>query len=549
VDGEVDRAIHALGKGPKGITPFHWELEFPEVFTTNENGQVTGGFDVIVGNPPFMGGSKLSTAAGALYVLWLAIIHEGSRGKSDLVAHFFRRAFALLRKDGTLGMIATNTIRRGDTRETGLLWLREHGGSIYKAESRKTWPGEAAVVISVVHIAKSCAFGSRPVLNNQAVNQITAYLFHMGPDASPATLRANRPLVHSGTNINGEGFVLTPQLREQFIVEDPKCARHIRPYLGAEDMNDSPTATARRFAIFLEGLDEDSVKQFPVLYRHLYDSVRLQRQQSAERRLRECWWLYSRPATDLYSACKGVTRILASGRHGLHLSFAFQSTDTIFSDALTCFIFDRYYGFAILQSRIHELWATFFGSSLGDALRYIPEDCFETFALPQNCESNSTLECIGDQYYHHRAALMERYNHGLTTTYNRFHDPEEQTVEICKLRELHDQMDRAVIDAYGWVDVQPRCQFIPQFEDEDDGDENGRQRNKKYRYRWPDEIRDEVLARLLDLNRQRALEEGQLIADLAESAPSKTNGRKKKRAADAATAANGPLFATQKGVD
>jgi hypothetical protein len=72
---------------------------------------------------------------------------------------------------------------------------------------------------------------------------------------------------------------------------------------------------------------------------------------------------------------------------------------------------------------------------------------------------------------------------------------------------MHDAMDRAVLDAYGWADVEPRCEFIPEFEDEDD-EENGRPHRKKYRYRWPDEVRDDVLARLLDLNRQRALEEG-----------------------------------------
>jgi hypothetical protein len=71
-------------------------------------------------------------------------------------------------------------------------------------------------------------------------------------------------------------------------------------------------------------------------------------------------------------------------------------------------------------------------------------------------------------------------------------------------------MDLAVLDAYGWTDLQPRCEFIPEFDDEDDEDENGRPRRNEYRYRWPDEVRDDVLARLLELNRQRAIEEGHL---------------------------------------
>jgi hypothetical protein len=102
---------------------------------------------------------------------------------------------------------------------------------------------------------------------------------------------------------------------------------------------------------------------------------------------------------------------------------------------------------------------------------------------------------------------------GLTQTSNRFHDRNEDSSEILQLRELHELMDRAVLEAYGWMDIQHSCEFIPEFEEEDNEDENGRQRKKKYRYRWPDDIRDEVLARLLKLNRQRALEEGQSGTD------------------------------------
>ena len=102
---------------------------------------------------------------------------------------------------------------------------------------------------------------------------------------------------------------------------------------------------------------------------------------------------------------------------------------------------------------------------------------------------------------------MIRNNEGLTKTYNRFHDPNEDSPDIVRLRELHAAMDRAVLDAYGWQDIQPVCEFIPEFDDEEDEDDNGRPKKKKYRYKWPEAIHDEVLARLLELNRQRAEEE------------------------------------------
>ena len=99
---------------------------------------------------------------------------------------------------------------------------------------------------------------------------------------------------------------------------------------------------------------------------------------------------------------------------------------------------------------------------------------------------------------------MVRNNEGLTKTYNRFHDPDERSPDILKLRELHAAMDRAVLDAYGWTDLKPTCEFLLDYEDEEDEDESGggRRRKKPWRYRWPDEFRDEVLARLLELNRQ-----------------------------------------------
>jgi hypothetical protein len=119
---------------------------------------------------------------------------------------------------------------------------------------------------------------------------------------------------------------------------------------------------------------------------------------------------------------------------------------------------------------------------------------------------------------------------GLTETYNRFHDPEERDPEVLRLRGLHETMDRAALDAYGWRDIQPTCEFLLDFEDDADEENHEPSRRKKpWRYRWPDEIRDEVLARLLELNRVRA-EEEQLSGVTAEAnSKSRANGQPRKR--------------------
>ena len=107
-----------LRRWHKGIRPLHWELEFPEVF---QNGR--GGFDAFVGNPPFAGKNTIAEGSPVGFLDWLKQLHPESHGNADLVAHFFRRCFDLLRPDGTLGLIATNTIAQGDTRSTGLRWI------------------------------------------------------------------------------------------------------------------------------------------------------------------------------------------------------------------------------------------------------------------------------------------------------------------------------------------------------------------------------------------------------------------------------------------
>ena len=117
-------------------------------------------------------------------------------------------------------------------------------------------------------------------------------------------------------------------------------------------------------------------------------------------------------------------------------------------------------------------------------------------------------------------------NEGPTKTYNRFHDPNERSPEIQQLRELHDNIDRTVLDAYGWPDLVPTCGFLLDYEEDEDEDNGSSRRKKPWRYRWPDDFRHEVLARLLELNKERA-EQERLAGLTAEATAGKSKGRKK----------------------
>lgn len=552
-----------LRDGARGIPAFHWEIEFPEVFTRDN-----GGFDAFVGNPPFMGGTKISSNLGTPYLDYLLQIHDESHGNGDLVAHFYRRGFKMLRDGGAFGLIATNTIAQGDTRATGLRWIRKHGGSIYAARTRVKWPDStAAVVVSTVHIAKGPIHG-RCDLNDRSTQAITAFLFPAGPDDDPEALRANRDKSFLGCKIYGQGFTFDDgdadanpvALMHKLLREDRRNGERIFPYIGGEELNESPTQDHRRYVINFEQIplrreereetwaDADArvrlawrrsgivpldypdavAADWPQLLQIVEEKVKPERlllggNPSAVER-RRLWWQFGRYTPALFDAMRSLQRVLAVSQVGNRLAFAFQPTDRVFSHAVCLFAFASGGAFSVLQSRLHEIWARLFGSSMKDDLRYTPSDCLETFPFPAWLESNQDLEQAGCSYYDFRAALMIRNNEGLTKTYNRFHDPDERDPDIVTLRDLHDAMDRAVLDAYGWTNIRPTCEFILDYEDDED-ETPGRasRRRKPWRYRWADDVRDGVLGKLLQLNAERA-EEERLAAEAAAKAAASAIG-------------------------
>ncbi len=551
--------IEQLRADDPPLAPFHWQIEFPEVFDRGNPG-----FDAFVGNPPFLGATSAAASNRPNYTRWLRHIHVESAGKCDLVAHFFRRAFCLLRDGGTLGFIATNTIAQGDTRSSGLRWICENGGAIYNATRRYKWPGKAAVVVCIVHLARGEVIYEKR-LDGRAVSQITAFLFVQGGHRNPIRLAANRNRALRGSVVLGMGFTFDNTDRkgvassleemQQLIESSPRNADVIEPYIGGEEVNRSPTHAHHRFVI--------NFHDFPLRREDLGTlwSVADERQRTGwlrtglvpldypkpvaadwpdllliiERRVKPeriasskssvsgyasrvlTWWQYAHRAKELYASISnsGLNRVLAMTRHSQHPTYTFLPARVVFADSLNVFPLATYSALSALQTRPHEIWARFFGSSMKDDLRYTPSDCFETFPFPDRWESDRILESVGRTYYEHRAALMVANDEGLTKTYNRFHDPYEHDPGVQKLRDLHAAMDRAVLDAYGWTDIPTGCDFFPLHPDDEPDPDSARPKRIPHRYRWPDEIQNEVLARLLDLNTTRAAAERQSPTNVA----------------------------------
>ena len=491
------------------FAPFHWEIEFPEVFD-REN----PGFDGFVGNPPFAGKNNVAASNVDGYPKWLKALHEQSHGNADLVAHFYRRAFGLLRDGGAFGLIATNTIAQGDTRSSGLRWICKNGGEIYRATKRVKWPGEAAVVVSVLHVAKGQVVGGK-VLDGENVDNITAFLFHRGHHDDPVRLKANSGKSFVGSYVLGMGFtfddtdrkgIASPIAVMQRLMEaNPQNREVIFPYIGGKEVNTSPIHKPHRFVInFDERSEEECRKCWPDLMAIIEDRVKPTRMTDNRATYRKHWWQYGEKRLELHAAIVGLNRVLVISQVTQHMSFAFLPTQMVYAHRLYVFADESNSFFAVLQSSVHEVWARFFGSSLEDRFMYATSGCFETFPFPANWKTLSVLEAVGKAYHDSRAEMMVEHNEGMTKTYNRFHNPYENDSQINKLRKMHATMDRAVLDAYGWTDIPTDCNFLLDYEIDE---ATWGRKKKPYRFRWPDPVRDEVLARLLALNAERAAEE------------------------------------------
>ena len=466
--------LDEMRQGDKPLVPFHWEIEFPEVF-----GRSNPGFDAIIGNPPFLGGRNLTEIQGELYSKWLLSLHEETSGGADLVAHFFRRSFNIIRKNGALGLISTNTIAQGDTRSSGLRWICNNGGEIYSVRRRLMWPGMAAVIVSVVHIFKGIS-NLKKTIDFQPFEKITAFLFHSGGNDNPQKIVTNKNKSYQGCIILGMGFTfddtdssgVSNSLDEMrsLIEKNPINKDVIFPYIGGEEVNNSPQQTHHRYVINFGEMSENYCNNnWPDLMKILEKKVKPERiKKDAENypRMVYEWWKFWNSRPDLSNAISSLNRVIVTARVGKYACFTFLNSKMVYSEQLIVFPFFSYSSFCSLQSRVHELWARFFSSSMKDDLRYTPSDCFETFPFPPDWETAPALEAVGQAYYEYRAQLMIQNNQGLTETYNRFHNPEENDPAILKLRELHTAMDTAVLAAYGWSDIPTECQFLLDYEDE-----------------------------------------------------------------------------------
>lgn len=466
--------------------PFHWPLEFPEVFER-------GGFDGVVGNPPFMWGNRISIKLGYKYRSWLQEIHLGAQGQTDLCAHFLRRAFAVLSPQGTLGLIATNSISETDTLRGGLLPVTENGGVIYRASTNDPWPGAASVHIATVNIRKG-DFNGAKFLDGVQVESIAPDLTTGQLFSTPRRLKDNFSKGFKGVDFGGTGFILNHSEIAEIRRSCPDECRFLWPLINAQDVTSIPSQTPARSIINFSGMELDEVRSAaPTLLSIVEERVKPHRAEAKSKIHREKWWLYFWPRPELYSRLEGQNFVIVNPVVAKWTTFSLLPAHAVFSNALNVFPIEDHALLAILQSTIHSDWAVTYGSSMEQRPRYNPSDCFETFPFPAKWADHEVLRDIGKTYSSHRSEVMTSRDEGLTMTYNRFHDPSESSIDIEKLRQLHCEIDQYVSAAYGWTDL-------------DLG--HGFHRTKEgIRFTISEDARNKVQSSLIKLNQERYEEE------------------------------------------
>ncbi|MFJ9886312.1 Eco57I restriction-modification methylase domain-containing protein [Streptomyces sp. NPDC091287] len=498
--GVVDRWL--TGERAAAVRPLHWPLEFPEIMGVGG----ASGFDAVIGNPPFIGGQKLTGALGTDYREYLVNrIGGGKRGSADLCAYFLLRNLALAPGRRT-GIIATNTIAQGDTREVGLDQAVEGGWQVYRAIPSKPWPGTAAVVVSLLWLGGRVGDGEQPVLDGNDVRGITPGLgARSRVSGNPYRLAANAGQSFIGSYVLGTGFILSTDEARELIEKDPRNAEVVFPYLNGEDLNSRPDCSASRWVINFHGWSQERAAKYEDVFAIVERAVKPVRLRNNRKVYSDYWWQYAEKRPAMLKAIVDLERVLVLARVSKTVIPVRIPTGQVTSEQVITFPTASSAELAALSSSLHYWWALRYSGDMRGDLRYAPSDVFETFPRPDETER---LTAAGDALEAAHREAMSAHAVGLTKLYNMVHTEAEQAAEITAVRSARIEVDEAVVEAHGWKNLD----LLHGFQKTAQGP----------RFTIAPTAQTEILDRLLELNHARYKEE--------QAAGLHTPGAKKKAA-------------------
>jgi len=479
--------------------PFHWPLEFPEVFA-----RTNSGFDSMLGNPPFMFGKNVTLNMGRSYNAYLINLNTDANKNVDLCAHFFVRVYNLISVGRCFAMLASSSISEGVTGNASLGKICSIGGSIFQARTKIKWPGRAAVYVATVGIFKG-RWLSQKMLDGNPVSEISPLLTdEEGCKLEP--LVSNDGLAFVGVIPNGSGLFLCEDEYRSLIAKDDKFKDVLFPYITGEDLNAS-TRRQRRYIINFWDWPMARSRQYQDVFKIVEERVKPHRAtlSDVKKRAKEKWWLYEASAKNMFHAIgksgffikkpkgqfRSLSQAIAIARISKTAAFTFVPTDAIYAAEVVIIANDDYGLFAVLQSSIHVAFAWNWAGKMKTDLRYSPTLCFATFPFPP---IDDHLRTAGERFYSSRQQLLESRAIGLTDLYGRFHDPRYEDTDLLAIRGLIRGIDLQVIKAYGWGDINldhgfHEVAYLPE--------------NDRVRFTISEAARLETLGRLSHLNRDR----------------------------------------------
>ncbi len=430
--------------------------------------------DFIVGNPPYMGQARMRDAFGDGYVEALRSVYVDVPDTADLVMYWWFKAAEAVGGGRTVraGLITTNTLVQAQNREVLEQAAFRNVGVVWAVPDHP-WVdevGSAAVRVALTVTARN---PSKAIIvrvdNNGRVTRETSHV-RLNADltghadvatASTRPLAENSGLASPGYKLHGAGFVLTAEEAGILRQMDVSHSKFIRPYLNGRDLASRP----RGASLIDFGLcDEDSAKAVPVLYDILRDRVKPERDANSRAAYRTFWWRFGEPRRDLRSAVQHLSRYIATVETSKHRFFVFLASHVAPDNMLICIALESGFHMGVLSSAFHVTWALAAGGTLEDRPRYNKSLCFDPFPFPD--PPKPMREQIGivaealDQHRKDAIARDERVT--MTGMYNVVEKlrtgealtPKERAVhEIAAcgvLRDLHDELDRLVAQAYGW---------------------------------------------------------------------------------------------------
>lgn len=508
----------------------HWFIEFWDVVDA-------GGFDLILGNPPYLGGQALSGSYGHAFCEWVKWEYAPT-GLSDLVVFFLRRIYDLLRPGGFIALITTNSIKDGDVRADGLEEVMRKGGNLTFAVSGTIWPGVANLYVSLFSLHKGQWENKPRVLDGRQVPFISAFFEDYADAGSPLPLNENEDRIFQGSVFLGDGFLLSHEEAREMKEREQRLSEVIFEVINGQELNNHPEQRPGRQIINFFDWSLERAETYELAIERVRRLVKPVRDQDNRAVRRERWWQFAEKAIGLYSRIRGTPRCFSTARTTKHLNYSAQPTTHILTDATYTLTSSSWSDYAVVQSTLHEVWARKYSGALKKDLRYSPTDCFLTFAFPRDPAHETALAAIGETYHEHRRALMRDLWLGLTDLYNLFHDPnltpalvteslgdratitgEEGFTLLQRLRDLHRELDQTVLTAYGWhtaSDFGPPLALGHNFHPVEFLPENDRTR-----YTIHPDARRELLTRLLKLNHARAAQAEQVAKQEAITAPKK----------------------------